>query len=899
MRIHRFLLIGCISALLLGSSLFGAAHAAPEATLPESKLVLFQHNEDQSGPISEVTFHGEGKDKLGFLPGEFIHIEVKNPAGESLICDTLVAKNGDWACTVKLWLDNPVFGTYEYRIRGLTSRVILTGSFNNEGTLQGISLTMNEDKSPLNGKVAIDGVLNAELLVNTDNPDFKWVSTRFQIQQKTCINENDCEWHTTYTSECLDLPQPDIKGKVSDERVLIEDIFTDKVVGSNYRFLLTTHPDGQCEITNGTQSYYTNPFEVVANPTTTNLTCVSDEDETGKTWICEAAVARNAGSTGHPLGRVRLTADPTLKGLVLPQGCVLEPSEEGESVCRMIIKSDRSGDVSLRAEYVSEDERDNGSLSPAFALTFSVKNPIVTVTADALIKTYGQDDPVLTYTYSPSDRFIPFSGSLKREEGENTGVYEIGPGTLSASGYDLHFIPATLTVEKARAFIQTVGFNGAYDGQSHGVSGTASGVFGEDLSQLLEFGQTFKDVPGGISAWKFIGDGNYLAEEDLEVPVTIFPRELTMTADALTKEFGSPDPALTYSISAGSLVKGDTITGSLAREPGESAGLYFLDQGSLSTGSNYNLTFISAWFKIDKRLLVVAADPVRKEFGQADDPPLTFRILEGNLVGTDMFSGAIARSPGESPGVYGVTQGSLYLSENYELSFIPSTFEIVQASGQQDVDFDGVNNALDNCVFRSNNDQADADNDGFGDVCDVTDNRLVAAMFVPVTGASSLTLVNCDGDTVLTLEGGDHVVLPAGLCGAKASLASEPESSLPAALPQGFNFLSALNLVVVEGDSPQTQMSDLGSAHFSMVAPVPPTAARPLVFYWDDQQNESGAGWINIPGCLGLEHLSLHPGVAEEKREIIHCVDWDERTTVTFSTNFSGLFVLTTPVSNP
>ena len=39
---------------------------------------------------------------------------------------------------------------------------------------------------------------------------------------------------------------------------------------------------------------------------------------------------------------------------------------------------------------------------------------------------------------------------------------------------------------------------------------------------------------------------------------------------------------------------------------------------------------------------------------------------------------------------------------------------------QLDFDQDGVNNALDNCPFVANEDQADTDIDGIGDVCDTT-----------------------------------------------------------------------------------------------------------------------------------------------------------------------------------
>ena len=67
----------------------------------------------------------------------------------------------------------------------------------------------------------------------------------------------------------------------------------------------------------------------------------------------------------------------------------------------------------------------------------------------------------------------------------------------------------SLTVSKADATISVVGYAGAYDGNAHGASGTASGVSGENLTGLLSFGSTFTNVPGGTANWTFAGNTNY------------------------------------------------------------------------------------------------------------------------------------------------------------------------------------------------------------------------------------------------------------------------------------------------------------------------------------------------------------------------------------------------------
>jgi hypothetical protein len=71
-----------------------------------------------------------------------------------------------------------------------------------------------------------------------------------------------------------------------------------------------------------------------------------------------------------------------------------------------------------------------GASSANVATVASIVSPKgVSVTADFLRKTYGAEDPELTYTSSEP---APFSGALTREAGEDVGVYAISQGDLTA-----------------------------------------------------------------------------------------------------------------------------------------------------------------------------------------------------------------------------------------------------------------------------------------------------------------------------------------------------------------------------------------------------------------------------------------------------------------------------------
>ena len=245
-------------------------------------------------------------------------------------------------------------------------------------------------------------------------------------------------------------------------------------------------------------------------------------------------------------------------------------------------------------------------------VNLDLSQELVTVTADPKTKIYGNPDPGFTFTYSPDDPEIEFTGGLGRDSGENVGPHAINIGTLAASGYAIEFVPDNLTitakpititadaksvtygnVDPALTFQPSVPLIG-----SDTFTGSLARVSGQNIG-------TYPILQGTIA----INDGNGGANYSLTyvgANLTINTRPITITADDKEKLYDNPpnpDPVLTYQITSGSLAYSDSITGDLVRVAGEDLGTYPINQGTLAisdgnSGNNYSLTFTPGTFTI-------------------------------------------------------------------------------------------------------------------------------------------------------------------------------------------------------------------------------------------------------------------------------------------------------------
>jgi hypothetical protein len=154
--------------------------------------------------------------------------------------------------------------------------------------------------------------------------------------------------------------------------------------------------------------------------------------------------------------------------------------------------------------------------------------------------------------------------------------------------------------------------------------------------------------------------------------LTITKAAVTVTANAVSKTYGDSDPDLTYGTSG--LVSGDTLSGALSRNAGENVGTYAISQGSVSGGDNYNISFVGDDLTITQKNITVSAQDKTKSMGTSD-PALTYTVSPA-LVSGDSFTGALTRAVGEELGNYAITQGTLALSSNYNITFNAGTLSI-------------------------------------------------------------------------------------------------------------------------------------------------------------------------------------------------------------------------------
>jgi len=309
--------------------------------------------------------------------------------------------------------------------------------------------------------------------------------------------------------------------------------------------------------------------------------------------------------------------------------------------------------------------------------TANITPRTLNIEAVAVSKVYGDADPAFTYTIisglQSGDDATIVTGTLTRVAGEDVGTYAIQVGTLTAgTNYAINFISRNLTITpKAITVTADAGQTKVYGSADPVFTFVATGVVGADAPTGALSRASGNDVGTyAITLGTLSYGGNYTITFVSEL-FTITPKAITVTADGKSKVYGSADPALTYVVTG--LEFGDAMSGTLTRVAGEDVGTYAIQQGTLTTGANYTITYVGANLSITAKEIFVYADAKTKVYGAAD-PALTYAVV--GLVGGDLLSGALARAAGENVGVYAINIGTLTGGANYTINFTPEDLTI-------------------------------------------------------------------------------------------------------------------------------------------------------------------------------------------------------------------------------
>lgn len=205
-------------------------------------------------------------------------------------------------------------------------------------------------------------------------------------------------------------------------------------------------------------------------------------------------------------------------------------------------------------------------------------------------------------TLEQRDYTIPQGNTLTVRLGGQTlqdkhNVQAIYVETRSRSGYEVSYIECEVQGNDTAVFsINSIGLYGLAAEKA--------------LPQLTpaEYGTLLKDVslPEG---WKWkepdiqvgaAGSQKHTAitgGTEYELALEVTPRPVTVKADDKEMTAGHDAPELTWTITSGSLINGDTITGSL-KYNGSKAGTYDIVEDKKLENPNYSITFVKGTMKI-------------------------------------------------------------------------------------------------------------------------------------------------------------------------------------------------------------------------------------------------------------------------------------------------------------
>lgn len=278
--------------------------------------------------------------------------------------------------------------------------------------------------------------------------------------------------------------------------------------------------------------------------------------------------------------------------------------------------------------------------------------------------------------------------------GKSVAVSGINASGADAGNYDFTLPANTVADILRKAVTLAVAVdNKTYDGTARAngrITGLSGVIAGDDLtanggSYAFSDKNAGQGKQVGVSGIAIGGAdaGNYDVTMPTSVLANILRKALGVAIAADDKIYDGTTAASGRVTGLSGAIEGDAVSvggGSYAfadKNAGQDKAV--TANGLILSGAdagNYDIGPVAAALAdISRRAVTVRANDVTTSIFDRD-PALGYALTNGSLVQGDGFTGALAREPGHTPGTYAIGRGTLALSPNYELTYVPGTMTI-------------------------------------------------------------------------------------------------------------------------------------------------------------------------------------------------------------------------------
>jgi len=340
----------------------------------------------------------------------------------------------------------------------------------------------------------------------------------------------------------------------------------------------------------------------------------------------------------------------------------------------------------------------------------------VTVKATSISRVYGDSTPAFSILLSvgslgSGDTLASLGApSFSTDPNPGVGTHAITVSGLSNANYAITYDnTGVLTVTARPITVKADAVSRVYGESTPAFSislsaGTTLG-YTDTLASLGTPSFSISTASPGVGTYPItvsgLSNANYTITYDNTGVLTVTARPITVKANAVSRVYGESTPAFSISVTAGTFGYLDNLaslgTPSFSTDPNPGVGTHAITVSGLSN-ANYAITYDNTGvLTVTARPVTVTADAKTKTYGNAD-PALTYQITSGSLAFSDAFSGSLTRAAGEGVGTYAITQGTLALSGNYDLTYMGANLTItarvltVGATGVNKV-YDGTTSA--------------------------------------------------------------------------------------------------------------------------------------------------------------------------------------------------------------